>query len=74
MEHQPVAVAAAAAAGGGGMESADAARALAIAADDIIYAIIGYSMHVLPLHLLQLLILKVEPLSKMHPGLVLLLS
>ena len=68
-EHQPAAAAASAAAGDGG----DVVRALSIVADEIIYAFrIGCFLHVLPLHLLQLL--EAEPLSNMHPRLVLLLS
>ena len=57
------------------MEGGVAARALAIVADEIIHAFrSGCFLHVLPLHLLQLLLPEAEPLSKMHTGLVFLLS
>ena len=57
------------------MEGGDAARALAIVAVEIVNAFrIGCFLHAIPLHLLQLLLLEAEPLSKIHPRLVLLLS
>ena len=57
------------------MEGDDAARTLATVAGETMYAFrIEYFSPVLPLHLLHILLLQARPLSKMNPGLALMLS